>query len=176
MEKIQNEALDEQLYATYWHKLQQAKYDLVYYEIHLDHCIRVIRRIKYLVIGVTSLATGAWMQWNDNSDVRIVCAILIWLLQGVSAISGIFPYEKRKLELREMITDLEPLYLQMENDWRIIQSLKMSNQDISDTILQYEQKQAAIKKHYFKDDSLPGREKFRTKADESTEEYFKYFA
>lgn len=170
-----NEELDKQLYSAYWHKLQQAKYDLIYYDIHFNCCTTVIRRIKYTTIGVTALATGAWISWNAVPNIGTICAILIWLVQVISALSEKFPYEGRKLELREMITELEPLYIQMESDWRMVQSLKMSNQGISEAILRYDQKQADIKRHYFKDDALPEREKIKTKADNLTEEYFKFF-
>ena len=77
--------------------------------------------------------------------------------------------------MREMLAELEPVYLEMENDWRSIQNLKMSNQKIQETIQKYDKKQAEIKRHYFKDDSLPDIDTLRLQADEKTEEYFKYF-
>lgn len=104
-----------------------------------------------------------------------LAAGIILAAQVVSAISEKFPYESRKLELREMIAELEPVYLEMENDWRSIQNLKMSNRKIQETIQKYDKKQVEIKRHYFKDDSLPELDKLRLQADEKTEEYFKYF-
>ena len=115
------------------------------------------------------------MTWNDIAAVGTICAIIIVAAQVVSAISEKFPYESRKLELRELIAELEPVYLEMENDWRSVQNLKMSNSKIQETIQGYDKKQAEIKRHYFKDDSLPESEKLRLQADERTEEYFEYF-
>ena len=74
-----------------------------------------------------------------------------------------------------MITELEPLYVEMENDWRSIRNLKKSNDMILEAIQKYDTKQAEIKRHYLKEDSLPETEKIRLQADEKTEEYFKYF-
>lgn len=175
MSSKKQEELDMQLYALYWKKLQQSKFDLEYYGLHFNSCTTITRMIKCIVIGATSLATGAWINWNEINYVGIACAIIIWILQGFSALSELLPYEGRKLELREMNSELDPLYNQMEDDWRKIQSRKMTNKQINDLILQYDQKQADIKKHYFKNDSLPEKEKIRAKADTSTEEYFKYF-
>ena len=175
MGKTVNEALDMQLYNTFWRKLQQSKFDLIYYGLHFDGCVKISRRIKYAIIGITTLATGAWMTWGSIAMVGMICAIIILASQVVSAVSEKFPYESRKLELREMLAELEPVYLEIENDWRSIQNLKMSNQKIQETIQKYDKKQAEIKRHYFKDDSLPDIDTLRLQADEKTEEYFKYF-
>ena len=175
MRKTVNKDLDEQLYDIFWRKLQQAKYDLIYYSIHFNKCISISRRIKYAIIGTTTLATGAWMTWSNTNIVAKICPIVILALQVVSAISEKVPYESRKLELREMIAELEPLYFEMENDWRSIRNLEKSNSKIQEAIQNYDTKQAEIKRHYFKEDSLPESDKIRLKADEKTEEYFKYF-
>ena len=175
MAKVINVDLDERLYGVFWHKLQQSKYDLIYYSLHFNDCTRISRIIKYSIIGVTTLATGAWMNWNDIDWVRSVCAIIILISQTVSAVSEQFPYESRKLELRELLAELEPIYINMENDWRSIQNLEVSNSKIQELIQIYDKKQAEIKRHYFKEDALPESEKIRLQADEKTEEYFKYF-
>ena len=175
MGKTLNEDLDIRLYDTFWRKLQQSKFDLIYYGLHFNSCVKISRRIKYAIIGITTLSTVAWMTWNDVAAVGTICAIIIGVAQVVSAISEKFPYESRKLELRELINELEPVYLIMENDWRTIQNLKMSNAKIQESIQEYDKKQVEIKRHYFKDDSLPESEKLRAQADEKTEEYFKYF-
>lgn len=175
MAKLQNNELDEQLYNAFWSKLQQAKFDIVYFSEYFNHYTKISRDIKYIIVGATALATSVWMSWGSVSAVGTICGIVILVLQVVSAVSEYFPYESRKLELREMLAELNPLYLEMENDWRSICGLKMSNSKIQEAIHRYELKQVKIKRHYFKDDALPDNEKIRLKADEKTEEYFKYF-
>ena len=175
MKMAVHEELDEQIYSTFWKKLQQSKFDLFYYGLHFNNCVKISRWTKYAIIGITSLATGAWMTWSAITIVGTICSIVILASQVISAISEKFPYESRKLELRELIAELEPVYLEMENDWRSIQNLKMSNSEIQETMQKYDKKQAEIKRHYFKDDSLPEPDKLRLQADEKTEEYFKYF-
>lgn len=167
--------VDETLYKAFWNKLQQSQYDLVYYGEHFNRCTRISRTIKYVIIGATTLATSVWMSWNDLPVVSIVCAIVILIFQVVSAVSEWFPYEKRKSELRELSKELEMVYINMESDWRKIQRLQMTNKEITELMDKYAKKQADIKYHYFKDDALPERESIRKKADEKTEEYFKFF-
>ena len=175
MGKVVNEELNEQLYSTFWRKLQQSKFDLIYYDVHFKKCTTISRWIKYAIIAVTSLATGAWMNWNSIAAIGNICAVVILAAQVVSAISEKFPYESRRIELREMIDELESVYFEMENDWRTIQSLKMSNSKIQEAIKEYDNEQAKIKRHYFKEDSLPESERLRLQADIKTEEYFNYF-
>lgn len=172
---VENNAIDTTLYNAYWSKLQQFKFDLIYYDVQFKACVKACRFIKYGIIGITTLATGAWVTWGDLSAIKVVCAIIIWLLQGISAISEVFPFNKRKLELRELSTELEPIYIQMESDWRKIQCMQITNDEISGLMESYAQKQAEIIKHYFKNDALPLKEKYHVEADNLTEEYFKYF-
>ena len=175
MSEIKTEEIDETLYNAFWSKLQQLKFDVIYYDVHFKRCVKNSRTIKYLVATVTSLATGAWMNWNNLPKVGVVCAVLIWILQAFSAFSEWLPFEKRKSELRELSTELDALYIEMEADWRKIQSSEMTNDKIRELLPNYAHKQANISKHYFKDDALPTSEKMRTKADELTEDYFKHF-
>lgn len=167
--------IDETLYNAFWNKLQQFKFDLYYYDEHFKRCIIVARTIKYFIIAATILATGAWMNWNSITGICVACAIMILLLQTASAVSELLPFEKRKLELRELSAELEPLYIDMEADWRKVQASEVTNEDIRALMQSYALKQANISKHYFKDDALPQKEKLWANADNLTEEYFKHF-
>lgn len=167
-----NENLDMTLYNTYWSKLQQLKFDIEYYDLHFKRCVNSLRIMKYSMASITALATGLWMGFSDNKHLCTICAIVIIACQALSAASEIFPFEKRKLELRELSTELEKLYIKMENDWRNIQSLKVLNIEIQEYIQYYAEKQLNINKNYFKDDALPIIKRIRQKAEELTEEYF----
>lgn len=167
--------VDETLYNAFWSRMQQLRFDIFYYDEHFKSCILISRIIKYSIVAVTSLATGAWMSWNYIPAICIICGVIILLLQAFSAISEWLPFEKRKLELRELSAELDSLYIEMESDWRKIQALEIPNDEIRTLIQNYALRQADISKHYFKDDALPLKEKIRTKADNLTEEYFKYF-
>ena len=167
--------LDTTLYNAFWSKLQQLRFDLFYYDEYFKECVVVSRYIKYGIIVATTLATGAWMNWHDIKGVCVFCAIAIWLLQGISALSEWLLFENRKLELRELSIELEQLYINMETDWRRIQALEVSNEEIRSLIQTYALRQVDISKHYFKDDALPINDRIWAKADDLTESYFEFF-
>lgn len=167
--------IDTTLYNAFWRRMQQLRFDIFYYDEHFKSCVLVSRFIKYFVVAITSLATGIWMNWNDVDVVRFVCSVVILILQVFSAVSERLPFEARKLELRELSAELEPLYIAMESDWRRVQALEVTNEELRFLIQNYALHQDNICKHYFKDDALPVKEKIRTKADNLTEEYFKNF-
>lgn len=164
--------LDMNLYGAFWSKLQQLKFDIFYYDEHFKYCVSVSRCVKAGIIIITSLATGAWMNWQDISVICIICPIIIWISQVASAVVEQLPFEKRKIELRELSYELESLYIDMEMDWRSIQAMRIENENIREMLQKYTVKQTEICKHYFKDDALPQIEKIRRRADEKTFDYF----
>lgn len=173
MDNLETNVINEATYNAFWSKMQQFKFDIVYYCVHFNACININRKIKYFVVFTTAIFTGIWMKWHTLSRINTVCGVAIIALQALSAISELFPYEKRKNELRELIAELEPLYLEMENDWRRINSCEVDDEYARVALDKYAKKQIEIKNHFFKDDTLPEKEKYRTKADNLTEEYFK---
>lgn len=173
MENININKIDETTYNAFWSRMQQFKFDIIYYCVHFNACININRRIKYFVAFTTAIFTGIWMTWHNLSIINKVCGAAIIALQAVSVLSELFPYEKRKNELRELTAELEPLYIEMENDWRKIYSGEVDNEYVKTALDNYLKKQIEIKNHYFKDDTLPEKEKYRIKADNLTEEYFK---
>lgn len=175
MSKVVNDCLDENLYNIFWNKLQQTKFDIFYYDEHFRRCTKITRYIKYFIVGATAIATGIWTGFGDVGIVPEICACVIIFLQAISAVSDLFPHEKRKTELREISIELEKLYIDMEMDWRKTQRLEISNDEIEEKIQGYALEQLNISQHYFKDDALPEKERIRLKVDVKTEEYFNNF-
>ena len=91
----------QKLQEKYWKQLCQFKFDLLYYDLHFRKCVMIGRFIKIIGAIMTSFATGAWMGWNHIGWVRIVCPIVIFVLQAMNAGYQFFPFEDRKIELRE---------------------------------------------------------------------------
>lgn len=160
---------------SFWNIFQQFKFDLIYYSLHFSRCVKIIRTIKYVTLGATALATSVWMAWNHIRWVSIVCPIIILVLQVFTAVSDQFPFENRKLEIREMTTELDKLYIEMEANWRKIANGDLKESQIRKLISDYEIKRDEIEKHYFKNDSLPENAKLVDKATEKTHDYFETF-
>lgn len=171
---MEEKDLDITLYNTYWLKLQQSKFDIAYFECHYSYCVKLIRRIKYIIIVVTTLSTGIWMGWNSNAVVNKSCPIVLVLVSVLSALKDDFPYEKRKNELRELSLELNNLYVRMESDWFKINRLECSNNKIEELLGYYQIELIHIKDHYLKDDSLPVKDLITTNATNKTVEYFEF--
>ncbi len=164
---------DTKTQETYWHKLTQFKFDLIYYSLQFSFCVRIMRWIRISSAVMTALVTGAWMNWNEITAVRVICAIMIFVLQAVSAGAELLPYDKRKQEIREMLNLLGPIYDEMEADWLKVSGGQYTKEEIRNITYAYAAKQRDIHQHFFKDDALPEKKKLEKKADEETSVYFK---
>jgi len=171
MQKVVN--LDTKAQETYWHKLTQFKFDLIYYSFQFSFCVKTMRRIRISSAVLTALVTGVWMNWNKLTPVRLTCAIIILVLQAISAGAELLPYDKRKQEIRELLNLLGPIYDKMEADWLKISDGQFTKADIQNKTYKYAGQWRDIHQHFFKDDALPEKKKLEKKADEETSTYFK---
>ena len=160
---------------VYWNKMYQFKFDLIYYSLYFNLCVSIMRLIKYISVGLTVLVTGIWMNWYNIQSVSVSCAIVILIIQAFNALSELFPFDNRKLEIREMSNELDNVYLQMEADWLKISDGELTITEITSLIQTYAKKRADIEKHYFKNDSLPYNKRIDNHANDKVESYFKNF-
>ncbi len=160
---------------VYWNKMYQFKFDLIYYSLYFNLCVSIMRLIKYISVGLTVLVTGIWMNWYYIQSVSVSCAIVILIIQAFNALSELFPFDNRKLEIREMSNELDNVYLQMEADWLKISDGELTITEITSLIQTYAKKRADIEKHYFKNDSLPYNKRIDNHANDKVESYFKNF-
>lgn len=156
----------------YWNKMCQYRFDLFYYAFYKEKCTRIMRNLKIISIGTTTLCTACCMKWSDIKYLVFIFGIIIILSQVYNSVSHLIPYEKWKSELTSLSNDVEKIYSSMEQTWRKIASGKLStykgiDDELSNYISQWEEK----RKYYFKDDSLPFNQKIKTKADEEAYKY-----
>lgn len=164
--------LNKELYKEFWRRLQQLKFESIYLSIYFKNCDIVDRIIKIITWGGTSLVTAIWMGWYQIRWVSIVCPILIYFFQAVVAISNFLPFEIRKKEINKMLSEINLLFDNMEADWRKINGLKYSNDEIEDKINTYSRAVTEISNKYFTKVSLPENEKIQLEAEDKTEKYF----
>lgn len=160
---------------AFWQKLQQFKFDIIYYNLHFSRCIKILRSTKYASTGFTAIATSIWMNWYDIKPIAIVCCVIVLILQAFNVLIEQLPFSERKLEIREMTNELHNLYIEMECNWRDISEGKFKKSQIKLMLKKYEQKRSDIHSHYFKNDSLPETKKITEEANKRTKEYFDSF-
>lgn len=152
----------------FWNKLTQLKFDLNYYHQHFATCVKILRWIRIGIVTVTAGVSGVWMTWPETEWVRFVCPTAALVLQIFNATLEVFPYEKRKQELRELTNLLNPVYTDMETDWYRIADGEYTREEIAQKLIDYEKKRQDIQQHYLKDDVLPEQKYITKKAEEDT--------
>lgn len=167
--------VDTQNQEHFWTKLTQFNFDLNYYHQHFATCVRVLRWTRIGIVAVTACVSGAWMTWPETEWIRFVCPIAVLVLQIFNAILEVFPYEKRRQELRELTNLLQPVYTDMEADWYLIANGQCTVDEIVQKLAIYEKRRLDIQQHYLKDDALPERKHIIKKAEEDTSAYLVNF-
>ena len=157
---------------NFWSKMTRLKYDIYYSDFYFARCVRILRFWKYVTVGGTSIATLLWMEFNHVSFLSKVLPFIIFGLQVLTIIKDWFPYDDRKKELRELVEELRPIYENMEGDWQRIATGHFSKQEIIEKTTAYSQKIEKLRKHYFKDDTLPTKQKLIEKADAEVNKYY----
>lgn len=168
-----NKKTNDYYQKCFWNKLQQIKFEIIYYNLHMAECVKISRLIKIISICLTVLSTSLLLGFYNILTIRIVCAIIIVIVPIFNALSENLPYEKRAIELREMSVEYNRVYNVMETDWRKIANGEISYGDINLLIQDYDIKFSEIDAHYFKNDALPDNKKVEEKANQKAEDYFK---
>lgn len=163
----------ENLKHYFWKKLAQFKYDLIFYSLQFEHCVVWLRCIKIGSASLTALATGAWMGWHNVKLVSVGCPIIILILQALAAGTESLPFDARKIDLREMIDLLDPIYDKMELTWENIVIGDLTAEEIRNATHEFQTKVTDIKSRFLKNDTLPQNKRITQKAKECTDIYFK---
>lgn len=148
----------------FWAKLGQLKFDLILFSLHFSNCVAILRWSRIGTAVITSLATGAWIQWHDYSFVNIICPAIILSLQAYNAGFEILPYDNRKQELRELIDLLEPIYNEMERVWVSIVRGELTIEQIDGKLFDFQNRRTEITKNFLKNDAIPHRKMLVQKA------------
>lgn len=85
------------------------------------------------------------------------------------------PYENRKLDLREAIALLNPVYLEMESVWHSISRSEIVGKQIDKQTVVFQNRIHEIKNGFLKNDSLPRRKKLENRVNAEANEYLKIF-
>ena len=160
---------------NFWNKMCTLKRDILLYEAFFSRSVLIARLIRVGTAILTALATGIWMNWNDVSWISQVCSIVIVFLPAICAGAELLPYESRKLDLREAIALLNPVYLEMESVWHSISRSEIVGKQIDDQTQVFQNRINEIKNGFLKHDSLPRNEKIENKANTEADEYLKNF-
>ena len=154
----------------YWKKMCRYKYQLYYLTYFYKQSIIVNRVIKIIIAVASCSAICIWATFQPLS---FICGGIIAFSQLVSAIYEFLPYQKRISALSNMIDNLTLLYNEVEMKWRELESGNISDSEIQKLINSFDNRWDTIKNHGLTEDVLPHNEKFKKKAEEETDTYYR---
>lgn len=91
----------------YWNQMTQFKYELYYFSVCFERCVKLNRHIKIVIAIASSSAIAAWTQWTQLS---FLWGLIIVIGQLIGVINEYLPYQQRIKELSEMQPELNALY------------------------------------------------------------------
>ena len=91
----------------YWNQMTQFKYELYYFSVCFERCVKLNRHIKIVIAIASSSAIAAWTQWTQLS---CLWGLIIVIGQLIGVINEYLPYQQRIKELSEMQPELNALY------------------------------------------------------------------
>lgn len=154
----------------YWSSLTEKKFALYYIEIHFSKAIQINRAIK-IIMAITSCSSiAAWTIWKQLS---YLWGIIIALSQVVGVINEYMPYQKRIEDISNLKSEWSAIFLSMEKDWLKVSNGSITENEINDILFEYEKEWNEVDDKYFKDDSLPRKQKCIDYAEEKMGLYFK---
>ena len=114
----------------YWKKLTQSKYALCYFDANFSRCVKIDRFIKIFCAVASSAAIAAWAAWQNLS---FWWGLIIVISQVVTAVNEVLPYKKRIKELSDLISELTPIYNNMERSWHDVANGSLTEEEINDS-------------------------------------------
>ena len=115
----------------FWTLITQTKFDLCFYAEQYRRSLWFVRLLTWIPKSVTAIAVFAWMQWSTFDAVTTLCPIAIFLMQAIEVIAERLPFDSRTQDLNELANDLQPVFRELEDAWRLIAEGKKKTAEIN---------------------------------------------
>lgn len=154
---------------TYWKKMTQYKFSLFYLQLYLGESVRINRILNISTTITASAAIAAWAAWQN---LAFIWGLIIVVSQVVCSINQFLPYQKRIADITGLLSQLNGLYICVENDWYKVSNGKLTEDEINDLCYEYVRKWDGIDDMFFVGDTLPQKDKLIQIAEEKKNNYF----
>lgn len=155
---------------TYWTKMTQMKFHILYLGYHYHRAVRIDRIIN-IVIAIVS--TGSLAGMFVSPAYQKIWACVIVLMQAVAATKPYLPFSARVQDLDRGIAALNVVYENTEKNWNRIVGEKIPEQEAIALIYNSQTQWDTIDAELLKKDSLPRNKKYIEMADDDKNQYFK---
>ena len=154
----------------YWNKMTQMKFHLIYLGMHYHRTVVIERRIN---IFLAVVSTGSLAGIFISPIAQKIWACILVFVQVLTAAKPYLPFSKRIQELDKGIAALEIIYEDCEKQWVDVHERKLTENEASIAIYNYEKKWKSVDASILKEDSLPRNEKLISRADDEKNRYFR---
>jgi hypothetical protein len=156
----------------YWQELYDLRSHATYISIYLCKTELHDRYIKIIIAIASSSSIGAWVVWEKFG---MLWALIIAASQVLTVISAYLPYKVRLKALTGFQPAIEELSLYAEERWFDVAEGKLTEENIHKLQFEIKSKKAKLQDRYLKNTPLPDREKYLSKAEEQSGQYFKNY-
>ena len=154
---------------TYWKKMTQCKFELLYLQEYLKLSVQVNRYVSVVTAIFSSASIAAWAA---SGKYAFFWSTLIAISQIVTVVNEFLPYKKLIPELSEMSSKLSVIYMDMEKDWKILSNKDTSENEEIEICYNYLLKWSEASDKFFKNDALTDNKKCLKRAHQKQELYY----
>ena len=153
----------------YWRELDQLKVYSYYVDSYYGETVKIDNNLNIFLAITSSASIAAWAIWQNF---EFIWGLLIAISQIITAIRVLLPYSKRLAILPGLKSDLNMLFLKMENDWYPISKGFFSEPEIHEAHMEIKERLATILDKYENNHHMPFDEKLMVSAEKDAKKFF----
>lgn len=154
---------------TYWNKMTQYRFEVIYLQNYLGRNVKIDRYIRIALAVTSASSIAAWAQWQK---LAFWWGLIIVVSQVISAINDYLPYKKRIKEISDLLNELSIIYNDVERSWQKVANGSLTDDEINELCYNYSGQWIKADNKYFNDDFLPHNEKCKKCAEDMKNAYF----
>ena len=156
----------------FWRELDQLRIHATYIEGYYETTVRTDRFVNMVLAVASSGSIAGWAVWNEY---HYFWATIVAASQVINAIKGYLPYSKRLKGLNALSSELESLFLSMENHWFNVAEGKLSNEEVHKLHMKLKEQRRLLLQKNIGGIDLPHNQRLMDEATASAKIYFNNF-
>lgn len=136
----------------YWNFYVATQHKLFYYK----HFMLLFRTINWCIAGFLSITAlscvAAWSFWNTH---QVLWASLICISQVLQALFPKLPYNDLLISTKFMVSSMDSLLIDIDNDWLRIDIHNYSNKEIQKLLEKHKKRYSKLVNQFFCGEYLP---------------------
>lgn len=153
----------------YWNFYFSTKHKMYYYK----YFQLLFRRVNWCIAGFLSVmalsSVAAWSLWDTH---QVLWASLICISQVIQALFPKLPYNDLLISTKFMISAMDKLLIDIDNDWLLIDINGLSDEEILKLLKKHEKQYSKLVSQFFCGEYLPAIKYCEKKAEIDCKNFF----